>query len=323
MSARSTVGLGLGAIVVLVSVLVALRTHEPPREVVSAVVEEPGIVLGTSTRQIEGIDHIVEHYIAPPGPKTIDEQLGAIQVELHPEDEYTAIPDPSFGIGSKIEIVRATRVTITDAKQPTSYRTWLTSVGALLEAHNVLLDSDDRIDQSPESQLRYDLTITITRIGTKEVAEPEPVAFKQVTQKDTTLEKGTKKSKQVGKNGVRTKTYRITYEDGEQVSKNLIKNEITTDPIEDITLEGTKIITYGSGEATWYAWKPGGAAHNTLPFGTKVLVVAVASGKSTVVTINDRGIQGSAIIDLDKASFAAIAPLGAGRINVRLEKFYP
>lgn len=59
-----------------------------------------------------------------------------------------------------------------------------------------------------------------------------------------------------------------------------------------------------------------------MPFGTRVRVVNLSNGQSTIVTINDRGIQGSAVIDLDADSFAAIAPLGAGRINVRLEKVY-
>jgi hypothetical protein len=323
MEARKTVGFGLGAILVLVSALVFLHIRQRPKEVVSAAVDDPGLILGASVRQIQGVDHTVERYLAPPGPKTITDQLKAIGVALNPEDAYTAIPDPSFGIGSEIEIVRATTVTIIDAKQSTSYRTWLTTVEALFEAQHISLDNDDKMNATYATPLTDKLSITITRVGTREVAEPEPIAFKSSSQNDSTMEKGTSKSKQVGKAGVRTKTYRITYEDGVQTSKDLIKNEITTTPIDQITLVGTKIVTYGSGEATWYAWKPGGAAHNSLPFGTKVHVVNLDNGKSVDVTINDRGIQGSAIIDLDKNAFAAIAPIGAGRINVRLEKYYP
>ena len=325
MSARRTVWVGLLAIILLSGALVWVRTR---RQAIAAVGQGvslgvPGRVLGASSRQLAGIDHKVERYLAPPGYTTIEDQLAALQVELYPEDEFTAIPDPSFGVGSEIEIVRATTVVVSDAKQLMSYRTWLTSVGELLAAHGITLDSDDRIDQPADAPLKDGLTITITRVGTKEIVETEPVTFTKVTKKDASMEKGTKKVAQSGKNGVRSKTYRITYEDGKQISKQLVKNEITQAPVEEITLEGTKILTYGSGEATWYAWKPGGAAHNTLPFGTCVHVVSLASGKSVNVTINDRGIQGSAIIDLDKASFAAIAPLGAGRINVRLEKCYP
>ncbi|MCB0978827.1 MAG: hypothetical protein KDB02_15340 [Acidimicrobiales bacterium] len=71
------------------------------------------------------------------------------------------------------------------------------------------------------------------------------------------------------------------------------------------------------GKATWYRWKAGNCAHNTLPKGTRVTVTAVATGKSTTCVVGDRGaFQRPTIIDLDATVFAQIAPLGAGRIDV-------
>lgn len=59
------------------------------------------------------------------------------------------------------------------------------------------------------------------------------------------------------------------------------------------------------------------AAHRTLPFGTKVKVTEPRSGKSVVVTINDRGpfIRGR-VIDLSTGAAAAIGikSRGVGRI---------
>ena len=55
------------------------------------------------------------------------------------------------------------------------------------------------------------------------------------------------------------------------------------------------------------------AAHRTLPFGTKVRVTNHSTGKSVVVTINDRGpfVRGR-VIDLTPAAAHAIG-LGAGQ----------
>jgi rare lipoprotein A len=62
------------------------------------------------------------------------------------------------------------------------------------------------------------------------------------------------------------------------------------------------------------------AAHKTLPFNTRVRVTNPANGKSTVVRINDRGpYAGGRCLDLSRASFAAIASLGAGVITVKYE----
>ena len=62
------------------------------------------------------------------------------------------------------------------------------------------------------------------------------------------------------------------------------------------------------------------AAHKTLPFNTMVRVTNLANGKSVVVRINDRGpfIAGRCL-DLSAASFAAIANLNTGVIDVRYE----
>ena len=59
------------------------------------------------------------------------------------------------------------------------------------------------------------------------------------------------------------------------------------------------------------------AAHRTLPFGTRVLVTNVSTGRSVVVRINDRGpyIAGR-IIDLTPAGARAIGSNGLARVTL-------
>ncbi|GJL68055.1 MAG: lipoprotein, RlpA family [Nitrospirales bacterium] len=61
------------------------------------------------------------------------------------------------------------------------------------------------------------------------------------------------------------------------------------------------------------------AAHRTLPFGTRVLVQSVETGKSVTVRINDRGpfIRGR-IIDLSYGAARELAMIGKGTETVRL-----
>jgi rare lipoprotein A len=62
------------------------------------------------------------------------------------------------------------------------------------------------------------------------------------------------------------------------------------------------------------------AAHKSLPFGTRVLVTNIKTGKSVVVKINDRGpfIKGR-IIDLSRSAFNAIGHTESGILNVKIE----
>ncbi|WNM57162.1 septal ring lytic transglycosylase RlpA family protein [Candidatus Nitrospira allomarina] len=92
--------------------------------------------------------------------------------------------------------------------------------------------------------------------------------------------------------------------------------------------------TFQRGEASWYGPSFHGnrtangepydmwaltAAHRTLPFGTRVLVHSLDTGKSVTVRINDRGpfIRGR-IIDLSYGAARELAMIGRGTANVSL-----
>jgi rare lipoprotein A len=62
------------------------------------------------------------------------------------------------------------------------------------------------------------------------------------------------------------------------------------------------------------------AAHRTLPFGTYVMVTNLASDRSVVVRINDRGpFKRGRIIDLSYAAACVLGLIGPGTARVRVE----
>jgi rare lipoprotein A len=93
--------------------------------------------------------------------------------------------------------------------------------------------------------------------------------------------------------------------------------------------------TVQTGEASWYGGEFHGrrtssreiydmndltAAHNTLPFGSMVMVTNLNNGKSVAVRINDRGpFLKNRIIDLSYAAARAIDMIGTGTAPVRIE----
>lgn len=59
------------------------------------------------------------------------------------------------------------------------------------------------------------------------------------------------------------------------------------------------------------------AAHRSLPFGTKVKVTNLATSKSVIVTINDRGpFVHNRIIDLSKSAAKAVGIAGLQRVSI-------
>ena len=62
------------------------------------------------------------------------------------------------------------------------------------------------------------------------------------------------------------------------------------------------------------------AAHQTLPLGTRVMVTNLETGRSTEVTINDRGpFLKERILDLSYAAAGTLGMIGPGTIPVRIE----
>ncbi|MFA6398623.1 MAG: septal ring lytic transglycosylase RlpA family protein [Patescibacteria group bacterium] len=77
------------------------------------------------------------------------------------------------------------------------------------------------------------------------------------------------------------------------------------------------------GYASWYVFGNGmNTASREFPRGTKVHVIAIKSGKSVDVVVNDFGPEDwtGMSLDLNHTAFAKLAPLGAGIINVRYYK---
>lgn len=74
-----------------------------------------------------------------------------------------------------------------------------------------------------------------------------------------------------------------------------------------------------AGQGTWYRYKPGGCANNSLPMGTLVHVTNAATGATATCVVNDRGAFGyPTILDMDASVFQQLAPLSAGRINITI-----
>jgi rare lipoprotein A len=105
-------------------------------------------------------------------------------------------------------------------------------------------------------------------------------------------------------------------------------------PAETIQPAIDKIVATQSGQASWYGieggpktangekYNPSGltAAHRTLPFGTKVRVTSIKTGKAVTVRINDRGpFHSRRIIDVSAGAAEVIGIKDDGVGNVRVE----
>lgn len=103
----------------------------------------------------------------------------------------------------------------------------------------------------------------ITRNGGRTLTVEEEIPFTERTEKDYNLEPGVSEVRQLGEVGVKKVTYNVLYVDNVEVSRELVAEEITKDPVERVVAVGASAIersplTPGKGRNYYTYTKPDG-----------------------------------------------------------------
>lgn len=217
---------------------------------------------------------------------------------------------------------------------------WAGTVAALLAEQGISVEGD-LLSCPLEQRLTEGLAVEIIRVDTELVSEEVSIAAKTVYKSDPTLAAGKKKVQIQAIDGSKLITYEVIRHDGAEVSRRKVSETILVQPVAGVILKGTLTVSRGAtgdaveGLASFYGSELHGrrtasgvpfdmyaftAAHKSLPFGTRVKVTYLPTGKTVVVEINDRGpfVPGRTI-DLSAAAAKAIGLYADGVGKVRIE----
>jgi hypothetical protein len=121
------------------------------------------------------------------------------------------------------------------------------SVGALVACSDSVPDRSSEAIPSTPSTPSATITATPTptvmkpRIEKKTIVEIRTIPFKKKTVKDSSLAKGKTDIRTRGVTGKKRLTYELTYANGVQTGKRLVREVITTRPINQVTAIGTRV----------------------------------------------------------------------------------
>ncbi len=281
--------------------------------------------LFTGEQVVEVIDDGVSVLGIRTKAKTIDEFVGQMELDLKTEDKIYPAKDVKIAGGMKIVVERAIPIKIEVDGETIKKNVFTKNIKDTLEECGVSLNPSDKVEPELIEGIFENIEIVVTRINHKEIAETEGIDFEVVQKKDKKLKWRTEKIKQKGEKGIKEVKYRVTYKNGEEIKRKKLSTKIIKEPIDEITVVGTKIKVGKKqrGRASWYAYTGKMAAASiTFPKGTWLRVTAVNSGKQIFVVINDYGPAAytGKILDLDKVAFEKLAPIGAGVIEVKIEE---
>lgn len=228
--------------------------------------------------------------------------------------------------GMRINAANPVSIILIDGGEESRLFTHSETVGDLLWEQKLALAATDRVSPGLAGFLAEDSRVVIDRIVDLEVTEVSEIPYKIVREHDPDMYYGSEVVTAPGSPGRKERQFTVTYKNGIETKRRMLSERILQSPADEIQKFGTKIevLEVAEGRASWYAYKKCMcAAHPFFDLGRFVRVTSIASGKSAIVRINDRGpdlsLHPDRVIDLDSVVFREFAALGAGTIAVKVE----
>ncbi len=173
---------------------------------------------------------------------TVREVLEQTGITVAGED-YISMPySAKLGkIGeNKIEIKRAVPVSIKVDGKEFDVKSYKNTVKEVLSDNGISVDENDKfVGSQLGDKIVSNMDISIIRVDQKTVVESTPVPFKTITKENNRVDKGVKNTVREGKEGVREKTFTVVFENGKQITKQLVKDVVATNPLDKIVEVGT------------------------------------------------------------------------------------
>ncbi|HWI54097.1 MAG TPA: 3D domain-containing protein [Desulfobacteria bacterium] len=148
----------------------------------------------------------------------------------------------------KINITRMIRFTVLADGKELEYWAKPGSVRQALTSLNLALNPGDAVAPGLETKLTPGQNVEITRFAERIITQPIKIPFKVERRDDSSKERGYNKVVQEGHSGLLQRTVKITLKNGEEVKREVIGEEIVSEPVNKIVAVGTmrvKVVSRG------------------------------------------------------------------------------
>ncbi len=165
-------------------------------------------------------------------------------VSLYPEDVVTTQRQDATQflndavVGGRLEIQRATPVTVVLAGKTFNVRTQKATVQELFAEKGLTTQPQDVINTSLGTRLHANMKIVVNRLGQKIATEQQAIDPEVQYINDSAKPVGYSEVRDPGKPGQKTLTYLVTEQDGVEQSRQLLQEVVTAPP-------ATKVVVIG------------------------------------------------------------------------------
>lgn len=196
------------------------------------------MVCGGFTFATQNTITIAESGSTPVQIKTEDTNVAKILskqgIVLNHGDEMNYALSDEVQNHAVIMIQRSNTVVLNYMGESKSVPTTETTVEGFLKEQGIVTDGDDRVEPALDTPIQEGLTITAVIYDHHTVTVQEDIAYKSVERVNTALAPGERQVIQNGVNGVLEYEYDISYEDGKEINRTIVRETILANPVEEI-----------------------------------------------------------------------------------------
>ena len=182
---------------------------------------------------------------------TVGEFLETENIQVASHDELSVASDEEITDTLTLDIDRAVKVSVTDGTNETNdVYTTADTVEALLKEQQLELSDLDRVEPGIDKTVTADMAVDVIRVEEVTDVVEEEVAFSTVRKNDSSLTKGKEQVVASGSNGLVEKRYTVVLENGKEVSRELVSEDVKKEAAQRVVAVGTKAIQQAPSRGT-------------------------------------------------------------------------
>lgn len=172
---------------------------------------------------------------------------GTVQGALHdngitlaPKDKVTPSLESKISKNETITINKAVNVKVKTEDGEKEIVSAEDNIENMLKSEGISFDDDDKILPDKKESLKDGMNVEVVKVDVKKVTEVHPIEFTTEVKKDESKPQTYTEVLNDGQDGEKKVTRELVYENGKEVSNNVIQELVVKEPVNKEVVKGTK-----------------------------------------------------------------------------------
>ncbi|MFZ5597196.1 MAG: 3D domain-containing protein [Bacillota bacterium] len=170
---------------------------------------------------------------------SVGEFLEEQKVQLGPKDIVTPDVSEELNDQSRVVIKRAKKIVLVVDNEQTEFYSTGETVGDVLGEKGVVLNGEDIVSPGIEEKITGDTEIRVIRVRTETEEVTASVPYITRREYNSEMSRGISRTLSRGRNGEEIQTWKVVYNDNQEVSRVLIEKKTVSKPVDEVVQVGT------------------------------------------------------------------------------------